>query len=72
MAYKYRTAVERVAEELAKLTFKEMQTLASALSDIAGDREGFDFGNIVDVSELLADWAEATEDEYASRPMPAD
>ena len=65
MSYKYREGLESVADEISKLKFKDMWSLASYLSQAlreAGDDDGAEY-----FAHTLAAWADGINDEYEER-----
>lgn len=64
MAHYYRNRIERVAEAISELRYKELQALATTLADMANDR-GEQFTELTlkseELAELLADWADFVE-----------
>ena len=68
MAPYNRNRIEQVAKAISELRYKELQTLAGTLADMANDRgEHFSEATVhpEELAELLADWAAFVEDEIS-------
>ena len=66
MAYYTREPDERVAEEVAKLTWLEMRDLARDLSQRMAEYGDYEFTE-EQMADLLAVWAKSCNDAYAER-----